>query len=208
MKKLFLICAMVAALACINVMPAQATIELKFNPSDIEVKVCDTFFVDLLADIPQTDAILGWGLDLVYDNTQMSWDSLIFGPGWIPYPPPPITDDGLGALAAFAPTPKWGPNTLLATLDFHCLDVGFSTLDLAVTPGDLMEGFMTDQFDQNGIAIFAEWTSTPANITQTPEPATLFLIGTGLAGLCRSSSQKKEALIALNRIEVQNCASS
>ena len=192
MKKLFLICAMVAALACVNVMPAQATIVLEFNQSDIEVPVCTTFFVDLLADIPESDAILGWGLDLVYDNTQMSWDSLIIGPEWTPYPPPPLTDDGFGGLSAFAPTPIWGPNTLLATLDFHCLDVGFSTLDLAVTPGDLMEGFMTDQFDQNGIAIFAEWTSTPANITQTPEPATIFLIGTGLAGLAAARRRKKK----------------
>lgn len=191
MKKLFLICAMVAALACINIMPAQATIVLEFNPSDIEVRPCSIFFVDLLADIPEDDAIIGWGLDLVYDNTQMSWDSLIIG-NWTP-PFPGTTDDGFGGFLPFGVTdPIWGDDILLATLDFHCLDVGFSTLDLAVTPGDLTEGFMTDQFDQNGIAIFAEWTSTPANITQTPEPATLFLMGTGLAGLVAARRRKKK----------------
>ena len=190
MKKLFLICAMVAALACINVMPAQATIELEFNPSDTEVEVCNTFFVDLWADIPETDATLAWGLDLVYDNTQMSWDSLIIGPDWTP-PFPSTTDDGFGGFRPFGTGPIWG-NVLLATLDFHCLDVGFSTLDLDVTLGDFTEGFMTDQFDQNGIAIFAEWTSTPANITQTPEPATLFLMGTGLAGLAAARRRKKK----------------
>ena len=57
MKKLFLICAMVTALVCINVMPAQATIELKFNQTDIGIPACTTFSVDLLADISQADAI-------------------------------------------------------------------------------------------------------------------------------------------------------
>lgn len=188
MKKLFLICAMVAALACINVMPAQATISLKFNPSDTEVDVCNTFFVDLLADIPQADATIGWGLDLIYDPTQMSWDSLIIGSDWTP-PAPGTTDDGLAGFLpyAFPPAdPVWGDDILLATLDFHCLDVGFSTLDLAVTPGDPTEGFILP----NGL--FADWTYTPANVSQVPEPATLFLMGTGLAGLVAARRRKKK----------------
>ena len=82
MKKLFLICAMVAALACVSVMPAQATIVLEFNPSDIEVEVCTIFEVDLLADIPELDKIIGWELDLVYDNTQMSWEDVDIGSSW------------------------------------------------------------------------------------------------------------------------------
>jgi PEP-CTERM motif-containing protein len=188
MKKLFLICAMVAALACINVMPAQATIVLEFNPSDIEVEVCDIFFVDLVADIPESDAIVGWGLDLLYDPTQMSWDSLIIGPDWTP-PDSGTTDDGLAGFLPFAfppADPVWGNDIILATLDFHCLDVGFSTLDLAVTLGDRTEGFM--KADKT----FADWTSTPANITQTPEPATFFLMGTGLAGLAAARRRKKK----------------
>ena len=185
MKKLFLICAMVTALACINVMPAQATIVLEFNQSDIEVPVCTTFYVDLLADIPQADAILGWELDLGYDNTQMSWDSLTIGSAWNQSS---SDGDGFGGLAVFPPFPNpllpiWGDDILLATLDFHCLDVGFSTLDLSA---DLGEGFQTPLLG------FADWTYTPANITQTPEPATLFLVGTGLAGLVAARRRKKK----------------
>jgi hypothetical protein len=184
MKKLFLICAMVAALACINVMPAQATISLEFNPSDIEVPVCSTFFVNLLADIPQEDAILGWGLDLVYDSTQMSWDFLIIGPKWMP-PLPGTTDDGFGGLLPFGETdPVFGEEVLLATLDFHCLGLGFSKLELAVS--DATEGFVLPNGD------FAEWSYSPANISQTPEPATLFLVGTGLAGIATARRRKKK----------------
>lgn len=186
MKKIFLICAMVAALACINVMPAQALISLEFNPSDIEVEVCDIFLVNLVADIPESDAILGWGLDLIYDPTQMSWDSLIIGLDWMPYPLPPFTDDGFGGLAVFPPGLIWGDDILLATLDFHCLDVGFSTLDLAVTPGDPMEGFILPT------GLFADWEYTPGNVSQVPEPATLFLVGTGLAGLAAARRRKKK----------------
>lgn len=188
MKKLFLICAVVAALTCFNVISANAIILLEFNPKNIEVPVCTIFEVDLLANILKSDAINGWGLDLLWDHTQMDLNSFIIGPDWTP-PIPGTTDDGLAGFLPllFPPAdPVWGNNTLLATFKFHCLNVGFSTLDLAVTSGDLMEGFA---LETGG---FAAWTYTPANISQTPEPATLFLMGAGLGGIAAARRKKKK----------------
>ena len=180
MKKIFLICAMVATLACFNVMPAQAEILLNFNPTDIEVPVGTTFSVELLANIPETEPIIGWELDLVYDNTQMSWTFLdieYFGSPWNQVS---SDGDGLGGLVDSGSI--FGDAILLATLGFQCDAVGFSTIGLETGP---WEGFL---LPTGG---FADWTSTPANITQTPEPATLFLVGTGLAGLVAARRRKK-----------------
>ena len=184
MKKIFLICAMVAALASFNVMSANAVILLEFNQTDIEVPVGTTFFVDLLAYIPADEAILGWGLDLLYDNTQIRLDSLTIGSNW-DQTTGGIDLDGFGGLSTDFSDLIAETDILLAIFDFHCLDVGFSTLDLAVTLGDFTEGFVLPGGD------FANWSCTSANITQTPEPATLFLIGTGLTGLIAASRRKK-----------------
>jgi hypothetical protein len=185
MKKMFLICAIVAALTCFNVMSANAII-LEFNPTDIEVPLGTKFSVDLLAtDVPVYNAIIGWGLDLIYDNTQMSLDSLTIGSNWS-QTTGGIDLDEFGGLLSCDPSNILGDDILLATFDFQCLDVGFSTLDLAVTTGDLTEGFSLL------IGGFAEWSYTSANITQTPEPATLFLVGTGLAGLVAARRRKKK----------------
>ena len=187
MKRIFSICVKVAILICFHVIPAQSEILLEFNQTDIEVPVCTIFEVDLLANILESDAINGWGIDLLWDHTQMDLDSFIIGTGWTP-PAPGTTDDGLAGFLplSFPPVdPVWGNNILLATFKFHCLNVGFSTLDLDVTSGDLMEGFA---LETGG---FAAWTYTPANISQIPEPATLFLIGTGLTGLIATCRRKK-----------------
>ena len=155
-------------------------LSLSFNPQDTVVLVGDSFNVDIVADIEATEAIIGWGLDLSYDTTQLSWDSVTVGPLWTQASG---DGDGLGGLfppPLFPPTGVWGSDVLLASLELTCLDIGISSLDLSVTPGDWTEGFAIDPNLGGG---FADWNYTPGSVANVPEPTTMLLFSTGLAGL-------------------------
>lgn len=155
-------------------------LSLGFTPQDTVVFVGDSFNVDIVADIESTEAIIGWGLDLGYDTTQLSWDSVTVGSLWTPLSG---DGDGLGGLfppPLFPPTGVWGSDVLLASLEFSCLDIGISSLDLSVTPGDWTEGFAIDPNLGGG---FTDWDYTAGSVSNVPEPATMLLLGSGIAGL-------------------------
>jgi hypothetical protein len=78
----------------------------------------------------------------------------------------------------------------LASLNFTCLGPGISALDIAVDSQNPIQGFMT--FD----GLNAEWQALPGTIEQgtapVPEPGTIFLLSSGLAGIAWFSRKKRE----------------
>jgi hypothetical protein len=135
-----------------------------------------TAVVNILADIPEEDAILGWGLDLdLAGPPTVSFTALDVAIG-------PLFDaafapdgDGLAALVQ-PPALVWGNDILLATITLAVdTPLGTEFLTPGATLGDLTEGFITELG-------FAATAYTPGAL-YVPEPASLVLLA--LVGLLR-----------------------
>jgi hypothetical protein len=169
---------------------------LEFDPYTLHVVEGTSFTVDLFADIPEEEAILGWDIDLLYDDTQLDWTGTTVGSKWnqvsidsdglgglMVIPPPSIVPPPIGpppmVPPPIVPPPISGNDILLATLSFECLAIGTSTLDIFADPLDL-EGFLLASGD-----FLASWTSRAATVNQVPvpEPATVLLVGSGIIAL-------------------------
>lgn len=138
-----------------------------------------TVNVDIVADIPENTAVVGWGLDLSIVNAAIAnlTGAVVATPPWDAVTAP----DGDG-LAGLAPTPPgtgiWGNAVILATLTFTGLMEGTTAIALSNTPGDLNEGFAIDPLLGGG---FATVNYVGGTVTVLPEPTSLGLLA--LAGL-------------------------
>jgi hypothetical protein len=173
--KVGLCCVVLAA----GVLATPADIIVSFNPADATIPtVHGSVDVQIVASIPQSDSIIGWGLDLIVDTPGLvSWSVLSLGPDFVPFSAP--DGDGLGGIVPTPPgTSVWGASVLLATLRFTGVaDYGQTSICTGSTPGDLTEGFARDP----DIGGFANALYTCGMITLVPEPASLLLVS--LAGL-------------------------
>src|SRR4029077_2824355 len=91
---------------------AQNTVNVHFNPASTTVAAGNSFAVQLVADIPSP--VVGWGLDLSYDTSLLSLESIEMGPLW--FTASAADGDGLAGLAF--PSPISGQSTLLPVLHF------------------------------------------------------------------------------------------
>ena len=165
-----------------------ALIDVYFEPTETEVTPEETFTVSLLADIPLTLSVLGWGLDVEYDTSVLSLDGVTIGPSWIPAPPAPNLDgDELAGLAF--PLPISGLGILLANLDFSGSSAGATTLTIGATLGDFTEGFALGPPAFPGS--FADFEGQSAVVGVVPEPATLALFGIGAGALCLLQARRR-----------------
>ncbi len=176
-----------AAIGLLAASPAWATITVMLDPPAQSVAIsAPSVSVDILADIPEADAIVQWGLDLSYDSPILalsggSWanavtiNTALFDVAVAP------DGDELSALVPFSAAPLWGSNVLLATVEFVPVGLGTSPLVLSDSngAGDLTEGFA---LDPPPTGVFADVAYVLGAITVTPEPATIALLALG--GLC------------------------
>jgi hypothetical protein len=137
-----------------------------------------TVNVDIVANIPQEWAVVGWGIDLSIATPGIaaltgqtigsSWDAVSYTP------------DG-DLLAGLAPTPPgvgiWGSNVILATLTFTGLAEGVTQIGLSDDSAtDLTEGFVYFPVGRP----FAPADYEEGSLTIFPEPASFALLALAL----------------------------
>ena len=158
---------------------AHAAITVTLVPADPTIEVVgQTVEVDLVADIPESTPVVGWGMDLVVENGALGWWLLkAVGPDFVAV----HASDG-DELAGLVPPPDgvWGSQVLLATIELTGTAPGTTALLPGDSnPDDLTEGFMVDPDAGGG---YAEVTYVPGVLTVLPEPgsAALLLAAAGL----------------------------
>jgi len=152
---------------------ASADIVVNFDPTNAVVPgVGGTNAVEIWANIPEADAILGWGLDVVLTNpaiahvTDVAINEALFNAA--------TSHDGDGLAGLAFPDCVFGPHVTLATITYTGLANGATPVATAITAGDLTEGFALCDTG------FAAFTNAAGSVV-VPEPASLVLLA--LAGL-------------------------
>lgn len=165
-----------AASALVVSTTSVSALSVYFDPLNTTIGVGQSFTLNMRANASQSEAILGWDFDVLFDSAQVAYGGGTVGGQWFPV----LSVDGGGLAGLAFPEPVYGDNILLATLSFRCLGPGFSLIragfddNMGVNEGILLA---------NG-QILTDWESSPAGVTQVPanDTSTLLMLGLG-AGL-------------------------
>lgn len=153
-----------------------------FSPSATDVTVGDTFTVSIYADIPEPDALIGWDMDYLFNDSVLANMGVAMGAGWDAVPS--LSDGGLAALTPLDAV--WGDDVLLGTVTMQATGTGTSAITGGFLPPDDplsgLDGFMS----LNGfvsVTLLPTSVGVMASTTPVPEPATLLLMGLGVLGI-------------------------
>lgn len=169
--------------------PASAVVTVYAVPAQQSVDISlGTTTVDIYADIPNNEAVIGFGFDVTLAGTSVSLNTPpAIGGTWDPVLAP--DGDGLAGASPFPGNAVFG-TVLLATLTFDLDALGVTSLVLSDSNpqgpgGDLTEGFPLNPPPAGAYADVV-YTNVPLNyIEVTPEPASLALLALGSLALRR-----------------------
>lgn len=156
------------------------------------VNVGDTFNISLLGNFPADEPLAGGTVDLGYNDTKLTINSVTIAPYW-EFAPDSGSQTVFGAnsqwtgiaLATFANDPVSGNGILLATLNLTALASGKPKLEILGS---------TELYEGIGWTVLAP-TVAPADITVAPAavvpvPPAVWLFASGLLGLVGVARRK------------------
>lgn len=154
-----------------------ALIEVTVNTSETTIpEIGQEFQITIVADIDEASAIIGWGLDLVYDEDYLEIAGpVVVGNYWQPVSSSVGDGDGMSGLAF--PNAISGKNIVLFVITMKAIQQGTTEISVNFDDVEDFEGFWLNG-SYNGPASDVSYVSQ--SVTILPEPTTVVLLGSGL----------------------------